>query len=67
MTEIRTDGRYLRRDGYVRRVDRTWGDGTLTWLLDPVPAIPLTLDGVAAGTCTTKAFIEMVSVAIGEP
>jgi len=67
VTEIETDGRYLCRDGYVRRVGRSWGDGTLTWVLDPAPAVPLTLDGMAAGTCTTKAFVEMVSVAISEP
>jgi len=67
VTEIETGGRYLCRDGCVRRVGRNWGGGTLAWVLDPVPAIPLTPDGVAAGTCTTKAFIEVASVAIGEP
>ncbi len=60
MTEIEEGGLYPCRDGYVRRVGRDWGDGTLTWVLDPIPPVPLTHDGLAAATCTINAFIAMV-------
>lgn len=57
MVEIEVGARYLCRDGYTRRVGRIWGDGTITWVMDPPPVIAEEI----AGTCTPEAFVAMAA------
>lgn len=52
MDYIERDGFYIRkRDGF-RVVACDWPDGTVTWLLDPMPLCALRI----AGTCSRHNF-----------
>jgi hypothetical protein len=62
MAKVEVDTLYLCRDGHVRRVGRDWDDGTITWILDPIPAIADAL----VGTCTREAFAAMVDERVDE-
>lgn len=56
MTELEIDARYLCRDGHVRRIGRDWSDGTITWVLEPIPAVLRGRAKAAVGTCTRETF-----------
>lgn len=62
MTGIEVGVRYLCRDGRARRVGRDWGDGTITWVMDPPPVIAEEI----VGTCTHEAFAAMAVERLGE-
>lgn len=62
MIEIEAGARYLCRDGHARRVGRDWGDGSITWIVDPPPVVA---DEIV-GTCTPEAFAEMTVERLGE-
>ena len=63
MAKVEVDALYRCHDGYVRRVGRDWGDGTISWIMDPPPVIA---DAIV-GTCTHEAFAAMVKKRVAEP